>query len=110
MDISPEALHARIEQGDTTLLLLDVRTPEEYFSQTGHLKGSLLIPVQDLKARIGELQHYRGKTIIAYCRSGHRSALAADMLRAEGFSVLNMTGGIKSWNERMFPVTGEQKP
>ena len=109
-DISPEALYARLQQGDTTLQLLDVRTPEEYFSETGHIQGSILIPVQELRERSSELLPYRGKTIVAYCRSGHRSSQAADVLRGEGFSVLNMTGGIRSWNERMFPVTGKNEP
>lgn len=109
MEISPEALHARMEQGDTTLLLLDVRTVEEYHSNTGHLEHSLLIPVQELQDRMPELNGYRGKVIIAYCRTGRRSSRAADMLRAEGFSVLNLVGGITSWNERNFPVAGKDE-
>jgi rhodanese-related sulfurtransferase len=104
-EITPEALHARIEQGDTTLVILDVRTPEEYQSPTGHLENALLIPVQELKTRVSELKTWRAKTIVAYCRTGHRSSQAADILRAEGFTVLNMTGGITSWNERMFPIS-----
>ncbi len=108
--ISPEELHARIARGDSTLVLLDVRTPEEYFGETGHLERSLLIPVQELKARMPELEGYRGKIIVAYCRTGRRSSQAADMLRAEGFSVLNLTGGITSWSERMLPVTGKDRP
>lgn len=110
MEISPEALHARMQQGDTTLLLLDVRTPEEYFSETGHLESSLLIPVQELKKRMPELEGYRGKVIVAYCRTGRRSSQAADLLRVEGFSVLNLTGGITSWSERMLPVTRRERP
>lgn len=110
MDISPEALHARMEQKDTTFLLLDVRTPEEYYGETGHLDRSLLIPVQELKARMPELDGYRDKTIIAYCRTGRRSSQAADMLRAEGFSALNLTGGIISWSKRMYPVTRRDRP
>lgn len=105
MEITAEALHSRMKQGDTTLLLLDVRTPEEYFSDTGHLEHSLLIPVQELKERVTELNGYRDRVIVAYCRTGRRSSTAADMLRAEGFSVLNLTGGITVWNERNLPVT-----
>jgi len=109
-EITPEALQARLGQGDTTLFLLDVRTPEEYLSETGHLENSLLIPVQQLKTRMAELEPYRGKTIVAYCRTGRRSAQAADMLRGEGFSALNMTGGIASWNQKMLPVAREDGP
>ena len=56
---------------DSTVLLLDVRTPSEFAS--GHIENSILIPVQELEQRIAELEPYRGKTIIAYCRSGNRS-------------------------------------
>jgi len=108
--LSPEDLRALIAAGDTTLLLLDVRTPEEYESETGHLDNSLLIPVQELDRRMTELEPYRGKTIVAYCRSGRRSAQAAEMLREKGFSVLNMTGGIIIWNERKFPVMRKVQP
>jgi rhodanese-related sulfurtransferase len=109
-DITAEALHERMQQGDTSLLLLDVRTPEEYSSETGHLAHSLLIPVQELKARTAELEAYRGKVIVAYCRTGRRSSDAANILRAEGFTVLNLVGGIKSWNERTFPVMRKDRP
>jgi rhodanese-related sulfurtransferase len=105
MDISPDALHALIVEGDSTLFLLDVRTAEEYFGETGHLENSVLIPVQELKQQMAELRPYRNKTIVAYCRTGRRSAHAADMLRAEGFTVLNLTGGIQAWSERNFPVS-----
>jgi rhodanese-related sulfurtransferase len=104
-DISPDTLQARVQQGDTTLLLLDVRTPQEFKSDTGHLQGAILIPVQELKNRMAELNPYKSKTIIAYCRTGHRSSLATDMLRGEGFTVMNLTGGITLWNEKMLPVT-----
>lgn len=109
-DLSPEDLRARIVAGDTTLLLLDVRTPEEYESETGHLENSLLIPVQELDRRMPELEPFRSNTIVAYCRSGRRSARAAEMLREKGFSVLNMTGGMITWNERKFPIIRKDRP
>jgi rhodanese-related sulfurtransferase len=109
-DISPEALQTRIQQGDTTIVLLDVRTPQEFLSETGHLPGAMLIPVQELQGRLMELSPYRGKTIVAYCRSGHRSSQASDMLHAEGFAVLNLSGGIRLWSEKMLPVTRKEVP
>ncbi len=105
MEITPEALLTRLQQGDSTLLLLDVRTAEEYFGETGHLENSIMIPVQDLRERVAELNGFRDRVIVAYCRTGRRSSRAADMLRAEGFTVLNLTGGITLWNEKSYPVS-----
>jgi len=109
-EITIEDLHERLRHGDTSLVLLDVRTPEEYNSETGHLADALLIPVQELRARTAELEPFRAKVIVAYCRTGRRSSTAADILRAEGFTALNLTGGITKWNERTFPVMRKDRP
>ncbi len=75
-------------------ILLDVRTPEEHKEQ--NIPGSILIPLNELEARHGELS--KDKTILIYCRSGSRSAVASDLLTAKGFKNLyNLKGGILSW-------------
>jgi carboxyl-terminal processing protease len=94
---------------DSTLVLLDVRTPEEFNGETGHLAGALLIPVQELETRVGELTKYRDRTIVVYCRTGHRSTSAAGILRKHGFKTMNMEGGITRWRAEHFPtVPGDQ--
>lgn len=67
-------------------LILDVRTPEEF--RGGHIKGSLNIPVQVLQNKIADLKK-KGKPIIAVCRSGARSGMAADMLKSAGIEAYN---------------------
>ncbi len=89
---------------DTTIVLLDVRTSNEYNSETGHLKNSILIPVQELENRIDELKKYQKKELIVYCRTGHRSTNATEILLKHGFNALNMTGGITQWNIEKLPV------
>jgi len=106
--IEPDQALEMIQQ-DTTIVLLDVRTPGEYASETGHLKGALLIPVQELPQRIGELDRYKGKTIIAYCRSGRRSLQATNLLNSRGFTTINMEGGMLRWNEEKLPVVKEEQ-
>lgn len=91
-------------KADTNVVVLDVRTPDEFSSETGHLKNAKLIPVQELEGRIGELSSYKDRTIVAYCRSGSRSAKAADILTKKGFKVVNVEGGISSWNESGLPT------
>jgi rhodanese-related sulfurtransferase len=73
--------------------LLDVREPGEY--QQGHIPGSVLIPLATLPARLSELP--RDRQIVAVCRSGARSGMAAEMLRKAGLDALNMVGGMLAW-------------
>lgn len=107
-DLSPAKINALLS--DSLVVVLDVRTPSEWQSETGHLDRAILIPVQELDDRIGELEAFRKDTIIAYCRSGQRSAIAADLLRQHGFTAFNMEGGILRWNDEQRPVTREQQP
>jgi rhodanese-related sulfurtransferase len=93
---------------DSSVLLLDVRTPEEYNNDLGHVAGAMLIPVQELEKRMNELEPYKRKTIIAICRSGNRSGKAADLLTRHGFTAMNMAGGMIRWNEEHLPVARER--
>lgn len=72
-------------------VLLDVQTPGE-FAQA-HLRGAVNIPVDELRARLGELD--RGKTVYVNCYSGLRSYIACRILAANGFSCSNLAGGIR---------------
>jgi rhodanese-related sulfurtransferase len=97
----------RFMESDTTVVLLDVRTEQEWKSETGHLKDALLVPIQDLEARIKELVPFEKKTIIVYCRSGGRSQRAAKILAEKGYRVLNMEGGMLKWNAEQLPIVKE---
>ena len=86
-------------------LVLDVREPDEFKGELGHVAGSLLIPLRELAARAGELEPYRGRPIVAVCRSGVRSTTAAAMLYGLGYErVYNLKDGMIDWNERRLPV------
>ncbi len=81
------------------VLLLDVRTEGEYTGELGHLKNSRLIPVGELGLRFSEIDDYKNKEIIVYCRSGGRSTRASTLLVSHGFTnVSNMLGGMRGWN------------
>ncbi len=81
------------------ILLLDVRTEEEF--SEGHLENATHIPLQELNERINELEQFKGKEIIVYCRSGNRSKTATSILQTKGFHAVNMEGGIKQWNGKI---------
>jgi rhodanese-related sulfurtransferase len=81
--------------------VLDVRTPQEY-AQDGHIAGSVLIPLQELDQRLGELP--KDQAIVCVCRSGNRSAQACDLLARQGFTQLsNMQGGMNAWKQAGYP-------
>lgn len=84
----PQELETRDEQ---TTLLVDVRSELEHAN--GHIPGSLLIPVDDLRDRLNELD--RDKEIWVYCQVGLRGYTASRILQQKGYKVRNLTGGYK---------------
>jgi glyoxylase-like metal-dependent hydrolase (beta-lactamase superfamily II)/rhodanese-related sulfurtransferase len=87
------------------VVLLDVREPDEYRGDLGHIPGSILIPLRQLASRVSELNCHKNKQIVAICRAGVRSTTAAAMLTGLGFeSVSNLEGGMLDWNEQKLPV------
>lgn len=78
----------RVAEGAT---LLDVRTREEF--RDGHVEGALNIPVQELRARLDEIPP---GDVVVYCRSGGRSAAAAQLLKRRGHDVLDI-GPMSAW-------------
>ena len=93
---------ATIESEDAMMLLddinyyfLDVRTIKEHKNKS--IPSTNCIPVQELEKRIDELNRYRKKKIIVYCRSGNRSRTAVKVLKENGFNAFNMIGGMNGW-------------
>ncbi len=82
------------------LLILDVRTRSEY--DQSHLAGAVLIPVEEMASRLGEVPADR--PLLVYCRSGMRSQQASAILTSNGFSVYNMLGGINDWLAAGYPT------
>lgn len=81
-------------------VLLDVREPEE--TAIGRAPEAKTIPLGELQGRIHELGD--AEPIIVVCRTGSRSALAADALVGAGFDAVNLEGGMLAWQDAGFPV------
>ena len=79
---------------DGSATLLDVRTPQEYGG--GHIEGFKLIPVDELRDRLGELE--RGKPVYVICQSGLRSYIACRILAGNGFDAYNFAGGFRYYD------------
>lgn len=85
--------------------VLDVREPQEYTGELGHIPGSALVPLRELAARVGELHAHRNGPTVVVCRSGVRSTTAAAILEGLGFEqVYNLCGGMIEWNDCRLPV------
>ena len=98
--IVPAALAQALASADAPLVL-DVRKPAEH--EAGHIEGSVNIPLNHLRERVGEIP--RDRKLMVHCAGGYRSAIAASILRQEGFSNLEeLVGGIGSWEAAKFPV------
>ena len=83
--------------------VLDVRTAGEFAD--GHLAGAVLLPVQQLQGRLGELAAHRDDPVFVYCHSGNRSTVAAKLLVDSGFTnVTNLRKGISEWKASGQPL------
>lgn len=99
-EIRPTELAKRIADGDNEFILLDCRKPEELLIAA--LPGATHIPMDEIPARIGELDAER--EIIVFCRTGRRSYSVAMWLMNQGFeNVTNLTGGIDEWSQTVDP-------
>lgn len=87
------AYATKLIEENKDLLILDVRTEEEY-KEDGHIKNSKLIPLGKLLFSLDELEGYEDSPMLVYCRRGSRSMQACEILEENGFSNLyNMIGG-----------------
>lgn len=81
--------------------ILDVREPEEW--EAGRIEGALHIPLGRLADSLAQLPLDR--TIVAVCRSGHRSGEAAAFLQDRGYDAHNLEGGMIAWAAARLPFT-----
>lgn len=79
---------------DGSAVLLDTRTVQEY--RTGHIDGFFNIPVDELRERIGEIEH--GKPVYVICQSGLRSYIATRILAGNGYECYNFAGGFRFYD------------
>lgn len=102
--IDQAVLLERMERQDASMIILDVRTPEEFAA--GHVPGAINIPHTELPARAAEIAAARDdKDVVLYCRSGARAQRAAEELRRQGFKrLLHLDGDMLKWQENERPI------
>ncbi len=80
-------------------VVIDVRTPGEYTQ--GHVEGAINLPHDTIGAQIASAVPDRTTSIILYCRSGRRSALALESLKRLGYSNVENYGGLDEAKKRL---------
>jgi rhodanese-related sulfurtransferase len=111
-EVMPWDLARRLEaEADAAPVLLDIREPAEFAML--HIPGSLNVPrgvleqscEWDYDETVPLLASGRDQEIVVICRSGYRSALAADVMQQMGFSnVLSLRLGVRGWNDAELPL------
>ena len=97
-EIAPEWLAGHLGEVE----VVDVRSRSEFEGELGHVKGSMLVPLDELRSRVDEISSRR--PVVLVCQTGKRSAMGATILRKAGLSrVANLAGGLVRWRELGFP-------
>lgn len=102
--ISQQALIDKMAD-NTPLLILDVRSPEEY--SEGHVPSAINIPHTEVKQQVSLIKQAAkdGKQIVVYCRSGRRAGYAEEVLQASGIqSLLHLEGDMIAWSKNNRPI------
>ena len=99
----PEVDVVEASSGDAHTVLLDVREADEWAA--GRAPGALWIPLGELERARTQIPFNR--RVACVCRSGARSARAAEALNSWGFDAVNVAGGMKAWAAAGLPVVTE---
>lgn len=101
--MAPEQLLEALEAGQDKLLVLDVRSEQEY--ESGHVPGAVNIPYDQLQSRVDEVKARQADRIVVYCESGRRAGKAEATLQEAGFDdVYDLDGHMREWRAEKRPT------
>jgi phage shock protein E len=98
--VSTDEAYKMYQQSST--FTVDVRTQQEWDEY--HAPNTTLIPLDQLQNRLSEVP--KDKEILVVCRSGNRSQQGRDILLSAGYNATSMTGGLKEWYAKGYPIEG----
>ena len=100
--LTPAAAVQLINKED--VVVLDVREPSETIG--GKIAKAIQIPASAIAKRVGELEKFKDKTLLVYCKSGARAGIACKELSKSGFGkVYSLNGGLLAWQDAHLPVS-----
>lgn len=101
--ISQQDLLKNLEKPNNNIVILDVRSEEEY--NQGHVAGAINVSHNTVADNLAQLAQYKDSTVVVYCRSGRRAGFAEDILVKDGFkNLLHLTGDMNGWVAEKLPV------
>lgn len=95
MKLTPQEAKKMMDYGSAPIVILDVRSIEEYGA--GHIPGAIVIPHDVVKDKLPEILPDRNTTVLVYCRSGKRAESACRDLADAGYINVCHIGGILGW-------------
>lgn len=107
MEVSPRQVRDLLAADEPRVVLVDCRTRAEW--HTARIEGAILIPLDQIPARFGEIVGAMGgggaagKAVVVHCHHGMRSLRAAAYLRERGVEARSMAGGIDLWSADIDP-------
>lgn len=97
-------LKEKLDAGEE-LLVLDVRTTEDFVGEQGHIAGATNIPLEELESRLEEVMDYEERAVAIVCRTDRKSEKAARILAQNGFSDVHVAkGGMTEWIANGYPI------
>lgn len=101
--MTQDELLAHLDKKDPQIVVLDVRTPEEFAA--GHVPGARNVSHDQLAANLDQLASLKDKQVVLYCRTGRRTALATETLKSAGFQNLrHLEGDYQGWAAANRPI------
>lgn len=102
--IETRELKRRLEAGEP-VIVVDVRGPDEFIGELGHIAGARNVPLLELERHIPELAAFKAVPLVLVCRTDKRSANAAPVFRSAGFEhVTVLRKGMVQWNRDALPI------
>jgi len=107
-EVSP-TIAAEMILDSNQVVVLDVRSPDQYRGPEGHIGGALNAPFDTIERQLPELLPYQNQTVLVYGESSNDGALAAKLLTVAGFrNVVQIAGGMQGWIERGYRVVNSR--
>lgn len=108
-EVDPADIASLTADERAQLQLIDVREPNEWVDELGHIPGATLLPLADLLLSGPPPGTVPGRPVVIICRSGRRSARASGAMAFFGHpAVYNLAGGMIAWNKAGLEVTRER--
>ena len=108
-EVSPNVASEMILDSEQ-VVVLDVRSSNDYRGPEGHIAGSLSTPFDSIERQLPELLPYQNQTVLVYGATSTDGEVAAKLLMVAGFrNVVHIAGGLKAWIDRGYRTVNSQE-